>query len=122
MISAPVYEISMDGILVSGADAERLAQGQSFDATLQDVGACRIRIGERSKAGAHAQFERPDTALIEKIEDKLWSIQDDNTEAVTRAMEAGAALKKIFENGIDSGAISIEDMFDTNYVRGVGRN
>jgi methyl-accepting chemotaxis protein len=122
MISAPVYEISMGGILVSGTDAEALVQGQSFAATLQDVGACRIRIVQRSKAGAHAQFERPDTALIEKIEDKIWSIQDDNTEAVTRAMEAGAALKKIFENGIDSGAISIEDMFDTNYVEIAGTN
>jgi len=122
MISAPVYEISMGGILISGADAEALAQGQSFNATLQDVGACRIRIVQRSKAGAHAQFERPDTALIEKIEDKIWSVQDDNTEAVTRAMEAGAALKKIFENGVDSGAISIEDLFDTNYVEIPGSN
>ncbi|MEH2523414.1 MULTISPECIES: methyl-accepting chemotaxis protein [unclassified Bradyrhizobium] len=122
VISAPVYEIAMDGILISGADAERLAQGQSFDATLQDVGTCRIRIGERSKAGTQARFERANAALTEKIEDKMWSIQDDNTEAVTRAMEAGAALKKIFENGIDSGAISIEDMFDTNYVEIPGSN
>lgn len=122
MISAPVYEIAMDGILVCGPDAERLAQGQSFDATLQDIGACRIRIGERLKAGTQARFERANAALTEKIEDKLWSIQDDNTEAVTRAMEAGAALKKIFENGIDSGAISIEDMFDTNYVEIPGSN
>src|SRR6476620_2508457 len=122
VISAPVYEISMGGILVSGADAEALAQGQSFNATLQDIGACRIRIVQRSKAGAHAQFERPDTALIDKIEEKMWAVQDDNTEAVTRAMEAGAALKKIFENGIDSGAISIEDMFDTNYVEIAGTN
>jgi methyl-accepting chemotaxis protein len=122
VISAPVYEISMGGILISGADAEALAQGQSFNATLQDIGACRIRIVQRSKAGTHAQFERPDTALIEKIEDKLWSIQDDNTEAVTRAMEAGAALTKIFENGVASGAISIEDMFDTDYVEIAGSN
>jgi methyl-accepting chemotaxis protein len=122
VISTPVYEISMDGILVSGADAEKLTQGQSFDATLQDVGACRIRIGERSKAGTQARFERPNTALTEEIEDRLWSIQDDNTEAVTRAMEAGAALTKIFENGVDSGAISIEDMFDTNYVEIAGSN
>ncbi|ANV99447.1 methyl-accepting chemotaxis protein [Bradyrhizobium icense] len=122
VITAPVYEISIDGILVSGSDAERLAQGQSFDATLQDIGACRIRVSERSKAGAQARFERANAALTEKIEDKLWSIQDDNTEAVTRAMEAGAALKKIFDDGIDSGAISMEDMFDTNYVEIPGTN
>lgn len=122
VMSAAVYEISMDGILVSGTEAEKLAQGQSFDATLQDVGPCRIRIGDRSKAGTQARFERPNAALIEKIEDRLWSIQDDNTEAVTRAMEAGAALKKIFENGIDSGAISMEAMFDTNYVEIPGSN
>jgi methyl-accepting chemotaxis protein len=122
VISAPVYEISRGGILVSGTDAEALVQGQSFNATLEHVGACRIRIVQRSKAGTHAQFERPDAELTEKIEDKLWSIQDDNTEAVTRAMEAGAALKKIFENGIDSGAISMEDMFDTNYVEIPGSN
>ena len=121
-ISAPVYEISMGGILVGGAAAEALAQGQSFNATLQDVGACRIRIVQRSKAGTHAQFETPDAALNEKIEDKLWSIQDDNTEAVTRALEAGAALTKIFENGVASGAISIEDMFDTSYVEIAGTN
>jgi methyl-accepting chemotaxis protein len=120
--SVPVYEISIDGILISGTEAEKLAQGQSFDATLQDVGPCRIRIGERSKAGTQARFERPNTALIEKIEDRLWSIQDDNTEAVTRAMEAATALKKIFEGGVDSGAISMEDMFDTNYVEIPGTN
>ena len=122
LITAPVYEISIEGILISGPDAEKLAQNQSFDATLQDVGACRIRIVEHSKAGAQARFERPDAALREAIEDKLWAIHDENTEAVTRAMEAGTALTKIFENGVASGAISIEDMFDTNYVEIPGSN
>ena len=122
LITAPVYEISAEGILISGSDAEQLAQGQSFNATLQDIGACKVRVNERTKAGAQAQFERPDAELVEKIEDKLWSIRDDNTEAVTRAMEAGVALTKIFENGVASRAISIEDMFDTDYVEISGSN
>jgi methyl-accepting chemotaxis protein len=122
LIAAPVYEISIEGILISGPDAEKLTQNQSFAATLQDVGACKIRIGEHSKAGTLAQFERPDAALREAIEDKLWSIHDENTEAVTRAMQAGVDLTKIFENGVASGAISIEDMFDTNYVEIPGSN
>jgi methyl-accepting chemotaxis protein len=122
LVTAPVYEISNEGILISGPDAERLAQHETLAARLRNVGACRIRIGERSKAGVLAQFERPDAALKEAIEDALWAIHDENTEFVTRAMEAGVALTKIFENGVASGAISIEDMFDTDYVEIPGTN
>src|SRR3954470_21983929 len=60
VVTAPVYEISNEGILISGPDAERLTPNESLAATLQNVGACRIRIGERGKAGVLAQFERPD--------------------------------------------------------------
>lgn len=121
-VTAPVYEISNEGILISGPDAERLAHHETLAATLQNVGACRIRIGERTKAGVLAQFERPDAALKEAIEDALWAIRDENTEFVTRAMEAGVALTRIFENGVATGAISIEDMFDTDYVEIPGTN
>ena len=57
VVSAPVYEISLDGILISGPEAEKLASGQSFAATLQDIGACRIRIGARGQ-GRHASAIR----------------------------------------------------------------
>jgi methyl-accepting chemotaxis protein len=115
-VSAAVYEIAMDGILICGADAERLPAHEMLQATLEGVGACRIRVSEHSKAGARASFERPDAALTEAIEDRLWAIRDENTEFVTRAMEAGAALSKIFEDGIRSGALSVDDMFDETYV------
>ncbi len=121
-IAAPVYEISMEGILICGPDAEGLPLNQSLDATLESVGACRIRVTEHSKAGARARFEAVDAELAEKIEDKLWSIHDENTEFVTRAMEAGTALTRIFEDAVASGAISIDDMFDTDYVEIPGTN
>src|SRR4051812_45173327 len=121
-INAAVYEISMEGILVSGTEAEKLQLHESCSATLQEIGACRIRVTERSAAGMWAQFEAPDAQLREAIEDRLWSIHDENTEFVTRAMEAGAALTQIFENAIASGAISIGDMFDTDYVEIPGTN
>src|SRR5947209_1123212 len=53
-VPAPVYEISMAGILVAGADAEKLPANQSLNATLQDIGACRLRITEHAKTGARA--------------------------------------------------------------------
>jgi methyl-accepting chemotaxis protein len=115
-ITAPVYEISLEGILIGGPDAERLPLNESLNATLESVGACGIRLGERSKAGAQARFERPDAALSDKIEDQLWALHDENIEFVTRAMEAGAALTRIFEDAVVSTAISVDEMFDADYV------
>jgi methyl-accepting chemotaxis protein len=121
-IEAPVYEIAQDSILISGADASLLPQHESLHATLQDIGACRIRIHEHSKAGTRARFDAVDAELGERIEDKLWSIHEENTDLVARAMEAGAALTRIFENAVATGAISIDDMFDTDYVEIAGTN
>jgi len=122
LITAPVYEIAMDGVLISGPDADRLPANETLSATLADIGACRIRIGERSKAGAKARFEAASAELREKIEDRMWAIHEENAELVTRAMEAGGTLSKTFERALTSGAITIEDMFDTNYVEIPGTN
>jgi methyl-accepting chemotaxis protein len=122
LVAAPVYEISMEGVLICGPDAERLPRNESLQATLESVGACRIRVTEHSKAGAQARFERLDAQLAEKVEDRLWLIRDENTEFVTRAMEAGTALTRIFEDAVANRAISIDDMFDTNYVEIAGSN
>jgi methyl-accepting chemotaxis protein len=121
-VAAPVYEISLDGILISGPGAERLPLQASLNATLEHVGACRIRVREHTKAGALARFEVPAAEFVEKIEDKLWSIREENVEAVTRALEAGGALNKIFEDAVASGTISMDDMFDANYVEIPGTN
>src|SRR5271169_3678338 len=121
-IPAAVYEISLESILIGGPEAERLPLNQILNVTVESIGACRIRTGERGKAGVQADFETKDAELTEKIEDRLWSIHDENTEFVTRAMEAGVALAKIFEDAVTSGAISIDDMFDTNYVKIPGTN
>ena len=121
-ITAKVYEISREAILVGGPDAERLPLNETLSATLESIGACKIRVREHSNAGARARFEAPNAALAEKIEDRLWAIHDENTEFVTRAMEAGIALTRMFETAIANGAISVDDMFDENYVEIAGTN
>jgi methyl-accepting chemotaxis protein len=121
-IRAPVYEISMEGILISGPEAKTLRPNETLTATLDGIGACRIRVTDQAAAGARARFEAPDAALRERIEDRLWAIRDENTEFVTRAMDAGVALTRIFNDAVATGAISIEDMFDADYVEIAGSN
>jgi methyl-accepting chemotaxis protein len=121
-LTAHVYEISSAGILICGPNAASLPLHQSLNATLDGIGACRIRITEHAKAGSVARFEAPGAELAEKIEDRLWSIREENVEAVTRALEAGSELAKVFEQGIASGTVSMDDLFDTNYVEIPGTN
>lgn len=116
-IRAEVLELSVAGILISGAGADAAPQNQVLKAKLEGIGACDIRVTERTSAGAQAEFISPDAALKAKIEDKVWSIHDENTEFVTRAMEAGDIVTKIFENAIAKGDITLEDLFDEDYVK-----
>jgi methyl-accepting chemotaxis protein len=117
-----IYEIAMDGVLIGGADAARLSVHETIDGVLDGIGACRLRIIERTKTGARAQFQSASAELREKVEDKLWSIHEENTEFVTRAMEAGNALTRIFEQAVARGAVTIDDLFDTDYVEISGTN
>ncbi|MCF2521913.1 methyl-accepting chemotaxis protein [Bradyrhizobium sp. G127] len=116
-IKAEALELSIAGILISGAEANALSQNQVVRATLQDIGSCEVRVTERTPAGVRAEFVSPDATLKGKIEDKVWSIHDENTEFVTRAMEAGDTITKIFENAVAKGDISIEDLFDEDYIK-----
>ncbi|OAF19013.1 methyl-accepting chemotaxis protein [Bradyrhizobium neotropicale] len=118
----PVYEIAMDAVLIGGADAATLALHAVIEGTLEGVGACRLRVIEQSKAGARAQFIGLNAELAEKIEDRMWSIHEENTEFVTRAMEAGSALTKIFEQAVARGDVKIDDLFDTDYAEIAGTN
>ncbi|GLH81663.1 chemotaxis protein [Bradyrhizobium sp. SSBR45G] len=121
-ITAPVYEISNDGALITGPDASRLPVNERFDAVLEDVGPCRLRVIEQVKTGAQARFDAPSAELREKIEDKLWALHEENNEFVTRALEAGTELNRIFDSAVARGEITLEDMFDTNYVEIPGTN
>ena len=121
-ITAAVYEISNDGVLITGAEASRLPVNERIDAVLEDVGPCRLRVTEQVKAGAQARFDAANAELREKIEDKLWALHEENNEFVARAMEAGTELNRMFESAVARGEITLEDMFDANYVEIPGTN
>ena len=121
-IAAKVYEISLDGVLIAGPQIPALPTGNSIKAVLESVGDCTLRIDEHGAAGAKARFVALDLETRERIEDKLWALHDENIEFVTRAMEAGKQLNRMFEQAVSSGAISIDDLFDENYVEIPGTN
>jgi methyl-accepting chemotaxis protein len=119
-VQAPVYEISLEGMLICGNAAQTLPLDAPLKATLKSVGACRIRALSRTTAGVQVEFVAPDATLTDAIEDALWAIHDENTEFVTRAMAAGETLAKMFDQAVAARAVTLDDLFDENYVEIAG--
>jgi methyl-accepting chemotaxis protein len=110
-VTADVYEISLDGMLIGGPSSSGLPVNENLKATVDGIGSCKIRI-----TGQEAEFVEPDEVLKQKIQDKLWFIHDANTECITRAMEAGDALTEIFETALARGDVTRADLFDSDYM------
>lgn len=115
-IAADVFEISTVSILIVGAGISTLPAGETIDVTLTDIGDCRIKITAHNAVGTEAAFASPDAAISDRIEDKVWAIQDSGTEDVMRAMEAGEELNRIFNDAVTRGDISIDAIFDESYA------
>ena len=114
-IKASIYELSRTSMLIAEGDAAKLPAGQTLTAEIAGIGACKIRVAEHTEFGAETEFVGLDAETLDRIEDKLFALHDENAEGVARAMEAGVTINKIFADAVARGSISIDDLFDTNY-------
>jgi methyl-accepting chemotaxis protein len=121
-VTAAVYELSRQQILIGGPQAASLPVGSPLASDIDGIGACRVRIAEQTDFGARADFIGQDVALIERIEDRLFALQDENAEGIARVMDAGMAATRIFEDAIARGRITEADLFDTAYEPIEGTN
>lgn len=116
-LQAAVYELSRNGLLIAGPGIDALPTHQPINATVAEIGACKIRILSHGELGSQAEFVSPRADLLEVIDDRLFALHDENAEGVARAMEAGVRINRIFADAVKSGAISIADLFDTDYTK-----
>jgi len=121
-IKAAVHEISRQGLLVTGRSAGTIPPQTSLAARLDGIGDCRIRIVEHTPLGTRAEFASIDAALADRIDDTLFAIHDENSEAVARAMQTADELNEIFESAVRGGDILLDDLFDADYVPIEGTN
>ena len=121
-VTADVFEISTDSVLIVGKDVSALPVHVAIEAVLGDIGECRLTLTAHGAVGTEARFVTPERALSDRIEDAVWAIQDSNTESVMAAMAAGERMNRIFNDAVARGDIAIDDLFDENYVAIEGTN
>ena len=121
-ISAPVYEISATGLLICGPNAASLPLHQSLNATLEGIGACRIRIGEVTKAGAVARFEAPSAELARRSKTSCGRSARRMSKPSCARSKRAPSLQKSSSTASPPARSPLDDLFDTNYVEIPGSN
>ena len=108
-------DLSEGGMLIRGGDTEKLSIGTSIDAELAGIGRMRARIVGRSALGLHLEFATLEVDVTQALRHRLEAIRAENKEFVDRAVDAAEKISKAFEQAIESGRLTRDALFDTDY-------
>jgi methyl-accepting chemotaxis protein len=115
-------DLSEGGMLVQTSDKARPPVGTIMEATIFGVGTVEARVANASKQGMHFEFMRISDAARAGVDAKLAAFREENKEFIERAIGAAAQVSAAFEDAISSGKISLEALFDNDYVLIAGTN
>jgi len=109
-------DISEGGMLVRLREPHDLSVGSVMSAQISTIGAGRLRLVNQSALGLHFAFEALDNDTRVHLQQKLTGIRSDNTEFIDRAIVTANRIASLFEQAVSQHRISLEDLFDNNYI------
>ena len=109
-------DISEGGVLIRLNDARPLADGAVFDAEIAAIGACRLKLVNVSPLGLHCAFDEIGDAARAALTRELARIRSENREFIEYAITGASTIGAAFEDAVTRGLVSIDDVFDNDYV------
>ena len=109
-------DLSDGGMLVRADDGGRIAAGTAIEVELSGIGRGRARLVNRSALGLHVEFVALEASAEAALHGRLDAIRDENKEFVDRAIDTAGMVSMAFEEAVDSGRLTREALFDTDYV------
>jgi methyl-accepting chemotaxis protein len=110
-------DISEGGLLVRLREPHKFPAGIVMNTQLSGIGPCSLRLVNQSALGLHLAFDNLEDTTRARLEEKLASIRSDNTEFIDRAIATANHIARLFEEAVTRRRISIDDLFDNDYVR-----
>ena len=121
-IAGHTVDIGAGGALVTPDTEIAAERGGRLTVEIEEVGQFNARVVARSTLGLHLHFEQVADTTRERLEKKLDTTRDENVEFIDRAMRAAADVSQRLERLVGDGVISLEDLFDNEYVPVAGTN
>ncbi|MGB7099244.1 MAG: methyl-accepting chemotaxis protein [Xanthobacteraceae bacterium] len=116
LIRGRTADLSEGGALIRVDNPEPIAVGAILEATVDEIGATRIRVANKSPLGLHLEFSEMGSSARANLEGKLASIREENREIISRAVDAANDISRLLESLIERGSLSREDLFDNDYT------
>jgi methyl-accepting chemotaxis protein len=116
IIRGRTADLSDGGALVRTDNAKMLAPGEIAHATLDSIGATRVRVANISSLGLHLEFLEMSSAVRAVLERRLSSIREENREIISRAVDVANEISRALEDLVERGKLTKDDLFDNSYI------
>jgi methyl-accepting chemotaxis protein len=108
-------DISEGGVLLVLQDGQTWAGGDRATAEIADLGRVGLTIVGRSDNGLHCAFEEGDARFRERLAATLARVREELDPSIRCAQDGAARLRQAMTTALESGRLSMEELFDTDY-------
>lgn len=128
-------EAGREGTFRAALARSQAQAGEIVDAAVRNVQCCeevlesvrRLAAASHASADAIAGTQRRAGKFLDLSESLIEltvesGIRTEDTPLIEKVIDAAARISRLFENALDSGAITMADLFDENYVPVPGTN
>ena len=121
-IEGHTADISEGGVLMRLADAHAITIGDRIDGDVAGLGRCRFDVVNHSHLGLHLCFVDLAPNVRAALHGKLQAIRAENREFIERAIATAGRISGLFEDAVARGAVTLDQLFDNDYVPIEGTN
>lgn len=115
MLACRTFDISNGGVLIRHQDDLHLETGRPYNAEIGSIGKVRLQVVNISPLGAHCAFDRPDPSVTSSIEQLIGKFRVENRPLIERAQRVASEIGEAIELALQSGRLSLANLFDTDY-------
>jgi methyl-accepting chemotaxis protein len=109
-------DLGFGGALIQVPGDIPLRAGERGQLTIEELPPLPCRIMAKSELGLHIAFERSGEQAQAALHHKLDEIEESYRPLIDRAQHFAERLASLFEQALQSGRLSEEELFDTDYI------
>ncbi len=111
-----MLDLSLNGMLIDPGPLPTLPEQRRVGVSIHNVGEVPCVVAGASDLGLHLAFESQDSALAGRLEIFYDALVANDARFIEKAQETAEAMSRAFENSVNRGEISEEDLFSTDLV------